>query len=173
MRIFLLATMVVGLAMPTLAEEAIPADDTPQRRVAAQKLLELFNMNDTYDQAMKQAMSMAVGMIDSQDIPEDEKANARKAVETSMGISMQKFSWERMRGMFIDVYSDILSLEELEGLIAFYQSPIGQKFLRKQPQLSLATMEKMQLLMMEMMPDLQKAVDEALALEAVIEWGGE
>jgi hypothetical protein len=157
-----------------LAEEAAPpAKETAPRRAAAEKLLDLFNMDETYDQAMKQAMNMAVSMIDSQDLPEAEKANARKAVEASMGVSMEKFSWKRMKGIFVDIYAGVLDLEELEGLIAFYESPIGQKFLKKQPQLSLATMEKMQLLMEEMMPDLQKAVDEALELEAVIEFYSE
>jgi hypothetical protein len=170
----MIVLVVLGITLPTVAQEA-PAQTGKQtpRRAAAEKLLDLFNMDATYDQAMKQTMNMAVGMIENQDLPEAEKANARKAVETSMQVSMEKFSWKRMKGIFVDIYADVLDLDELEGLIAFYESPIGQKFLKKQPQLSLATMEKMQLLMQEMMPDLQKAVDEALALEAIIEFGGE
>ncbi|MBL7076650.1 MAG: DUF2059 domain-containing protein [Kiritimatiellae bacterium] len=164
--------VIAGMAIPIVAKE--PAAPTKEsnapRRAAAEKLLDLFNMDDTYDQSMKQAMNMAVGMIDSQDLPEMEKANARKAVEASMEISLEKFSWKRMKGIFVDIYAGVLDLDELEGLIAFYESPIGQKFLKKQPQLSLATMEKMQLLMQEMMPDLQKAVDDALQMEAVIEF---
>ncbi len=171
LRKFVLILVVAGLARPLIAEEATPvAKDKSLRRAAAEKLLDLFNMDQTYDQAMKQTMSMAVRMIDGQDLPEVEKANARKALEASMNVSMEKFSWKRMKDIFIDIYADVLDLEELEGLIAFYESPIGRKFLKKQPQLSLATMEKMQILMEEMMPDLQKAVDEALQLEAVIEF---
>ncbi len=170
-RKLILILVMLGMAWPLIAEEvAASAKDKVLRRAAAEKLLELFNMDQTYDQAMKQAMTMAIGMIDNQDLPELEKANARKAVEVSMGVSMEKFSWKHMKGIFIDIYADVLDLDELEGLIAFYESPIGQKYLKKQPRLSLATMEKMQLLMEDMMPDLQKAVDEALQLEAVIEF---
>ena len=165
--------LALALTLPLHAAPAAPPADMPQRVAAAEKLLNLFNMDKTYDQAMQQAMNMAVNMIDSQDLPAEEKVNARKAVEASMTVSMEKFSWKNMKGIFVEIYSDVLSLEELRGLIAFYESPIGQKFLKKQPQLSLATMEKMQLLMKEMMPALQKAVDEALQLDAVIEIGGE
>ena len=165
--------LALTLVLPLHAAPPVPRDDMPQRVAAAEKLLDLFNMDKTYDQAMQQAMDMAVGMIDGQDLPEEEKVNARKAVEASMTVSMEKFSWKNMKGIFVEIYSEVLNLEELRGLIAFYESPIGQKFLKKQPQLSLATMEKMQLLMKEMMPALQKAVDEALQLDAVIELGGE
>jgi hypothetical protein len=164
---------MAGLALPLIAKEPEPVDDSAQRRAAAAKLLDLFSMDETYDQAMKQTMNMAVGMVENQDLPEPEKASARKAVEASIAISMEKFSWKHMKGIFIDIYSSVLALDELEGLIAFYESPIGQKFLKKRPQLNLATMEKMQQLMEEMMPDLQKAVDEAIQVEAVIELYGE
>ena len=165
--------LALALTLPLQAASPVPPEDMPQRVAAAEKLLNLFNMDKTYDQAMQQAMNMAVNMIDGQDLPAEEKVNARKAVEASMTVSMEKFSWQNMKGVFVEIYSEVLSLEELRGLIAFYESPIGQKFLKKQPQLSLATMEKMQLLMKEMMPALQKAVDEALQLDAVIEIGGE
>ena len=160
--------MAMALALVARGNPTPASEDAVQRRGAAEKLLTLFNMDATYDQAMKQAMNMAIVMIDAQDIPEAEKVNARKAVEASITVSMEKFSWKRMKSIFLDIYAEILSLEELEGLIAFYESPIGQKFLKKQPQLSLATMEQMQLLMQEMMPDLQKAVDKALELEAYL-----
>ncbi|NQU38425.1 MAG: DUF2059 domain-containing protein [Lentisphaerae bacterium] len=165
-RWMMIVVMAVAVNMVARATEVPAVVDAVERHAAADKLLTLFNMDNTYDHAMKQAMSMATEMVNAQDIPEAEKDRARKAVEASITVSMEKFSWTRMKSIFLDIYADILSLEELDGLIAFYESPIGQKFLKKQPQLSLATMEKMQLLMQEMMPDLQKAVDHALELEA-------
>ncbi len=168
-RRIVLVLLMAGLALPLIAKEPAPVDDSAQRHAAAEKLLGLFNMDETYDQAM----NMAVGMVESQDLPDPEKASARKAVVASMTISMEKFSWKHMKGIFIDIYSSVLALDELEGLIAFYESPIDQKYLKKRPQLNLATMEKMQQLMEEMMPDLQKAVDETIQVEAVIELYGE
>jgi uncharacterized protein len=153
---------VIVSALAVLVAGQVFAEETKDTRAAAEKLLELFNMEATFDQAMGQAMQMSVGMIDSQDLPESEKVEARKAVEASMKITLEKFSWDRMKGMFVDIYAEVLSLEELEGLIAFYESPIGRKFIKKQPELTSATMQKMQGLMQELMPEIQKEVEKAV-----------
>ncbi len=156
MKRILISVLVVLVAGRVFAQE------TKETRAAAEKLLELFDMEKTFDQAMGQAMQMSVNMIDSQDLPADEKEEARKAVEASMKVTLDKFSWDRMKGMFVDIYADVLSLEELEGLIAFYESPIGRKFIEKQPELTSATMQKMQVLMQELMPEIQKEVEKVV-----------
>jgi len=133
-------------------------------RAAADKLLTLFNMEVSYEQSMEQAVKMSLGIIDSQDLPEEVKRKAKKAAEAGMKIAMRKFTWEKMKGMFVDIYAEVFTVEELEGMIAFYESPIGRKFIKKQPQLTAATMQKMQVLMQEMMPEIQEEVKKAMAL---------
>lgn len=138
------------------------AGDVNATRAAAEKLLNLFNMDSVYDQTMQQAVAMSLQMIDAQALPEEKKEQAKNAMAIGMNVTLEKFSWARMKGMFIEIYAEALSREELEGLIAFYQSPIGQSFLRKQPQLTRVTMQKMQALMMEVMPEVQAEVEKAL-----------
>lgn len=132
-------------------------------RATADKLLALFNMEESYEQSMEQAMKMSLGMIDSQDLPAQAKREAKEAAETGMKIAMKKFTWNKMKGMFVDIYAEVFTVEELEGMIAFYESPIGRKFLKKQPQLAAATMKKMQIVMQEMMPEIQEEVKKAMA----------
>jgi hypothetical protein len=43
-------------------------------------------------------------------------------------------------------------------MIAFFKSPLGQKWIEKQPQLQMATMQKMQAVMMEAQPKMQEAI---------------
>ncbi len=40
-----------------------------------------------------------------------------------------------MKTKLVDIYSEAFNETEINGLIAFYQSPIGQKFLNKSPEL--------------------------------------
>jgi len=138
------------------------AQDANQVREAAERLLDLFNMNENFDQTMKQAVQMPLSMIDSQDLSPEQKAEAKRAVEASMKVTMERFSWERMKDMFIDIYAEVFTVEEINGLIEFYESPLGRQFIEKQPQLMQATMAKMQALMQEMMPQIQKEVEQAL-----------
>ena len=46
MRTLMLVLMVLGLAMPIVAEETTAVDDTPLRRTAATKLLELWEQHE-------------------------------------------------------------------------------------------------------------------------------
>lgn len=153
---------MVLLAVAMIVAVTGVADDTAATRAAAEKLLDLFNMDDTFEQTMQQATQMPLSMIDAQDLSESEKQEARAAVESSMKITMEKFSWDRMKTMFVDIYAEVLSMEELQGLIEFYESPIGQKFVKKQPELATATMQKMQTLMQEIMPEIQREVAKSL-----------
>ena len=153
---------VILVIMLLFSVQGIADDVVSTKHAAAEKLLDLFNMHESYDQAMQQTMLMPTSLIESQDITEEKKIQAKKSAEASIKIAMENFSWEKIKSIFIDIYAEVLSLEELEGLIKFYESPVGQMFIRKQPQLTAATMTRMQELMLQMMPEIQKATEQAI-----------
>ena len=153
---------IIILAVVLLTAVGGFCEDEKPVRDAAEKLLNLMNMDKTFDKTMKQAMKMPVNMIESQDLPAEEKEKALQSVNASMKVTLKKFSWKKMKTMFVDIYAEVLSLEELEGLIKFYESPIGQQYIKKQPELTAATMKKMQVLMQDLMPEIQKEVEKSL-----------
>ena len=73
-----------------------------------------------------------------------------------MKVTMEKFSWANMKELFVDIYAEVFTKEELDDIIAFYESPQGQKFVAKQPELTRLTMQKMQAVMAELVPEIQK-----------------
>jgi hypothetical protein len=58
----------------------------------------------------------------------------------------------------------MFSQEEIDGLIAFYRTPVGQSLVSKQPELMKRTMTIMQQCLAPMMQRIQK-MSEATALE--------
>jgi hypothetical protein len=64
--------------------------------------------------------------------------------------------------MFISIYAETFTAEELQGMIAFFKTPIGQKWIEKQPQLQMTTMQKMQTLMIEAQPKIKEAIKRAM-----------
>jgi len=46
-------------------------------------------------------------------------------------------------------------------MIDFFKSPVGQKWIAKQPQLQAATMQKMQAIMMQAQPRIKEAAKKA------------
>jgi hypothetical protein len=148
----------VETSMPAAEAEA-PAMNS---QAAAAKLLSVLKMDENFDAAMQQAIQMQSGMFDQMDMTEEEKAETQKSMQGAMKVSLEKFSWENMKGMFVDIYAEVFSAEELQGIIAFYESEAGQKFVEKQPQLMQVTMQKMQGVMAQMMPEIQKEMEKAM-----------
>ena len=48
-------------------------------------------------------------------------------------IVREEFSWQKTLPDYIRIYREIFTEEEIQSLIAFYESPTGQMFVRKTP----------------------------------------
>lgn len=48
-------------------------------------------------------------------------------------VFQQEFNWTQMRPLYVQLYKETFSQEEVDGLIAFYQSPTGQAMVEKMP----------------------------------------
>jgi hypothetical protein len=138
------------------------AQDTSPEREAAERLVELFQLDKTFDTMMTQVTQGSLQMIDSMEGDAATKAQAKAGMQESFDVVFEEFTWERVKPLFTDIYAEVFTTEELEGLIAFYESPIGQKFIAKQPELAAASMRHMQGLMQEMMPKIQEKVKEEM-----------
>jgi hypothetical protein len=141
---------------PTFAQETTP------EREAAERLVELFQLDKTFEATMEQVTQASLEMIDSMEGDEEAKAAAKAGMQESFGVVFEEFSWDRIKPLFTDIYAEVFTVEELEGLIEFYESPIGQKFIAKQPELAAASMRHMQGLMQDIMPKIQKKAQEEM-----------
>jgi len=84
----------------------------------------------------------------------------QKEMQKMMDIIMEEMSWEKMKDDYIDIYADTFTGKELKGFIKFYKSPIGRKFIEKQPELMKKSMQISQKQMGELMPKIQKLIKE-------------
>ena len=153
-KLFFVVMMAAGVSFAQSA--------TPESRAASAKLLEVLRMAENFDSYIQQAIQMQRGVLDQMDMSTEEKEQAKKGMEKSMQPVLKKFSWENMKGTFADIYAEVFTAEELNGIIEFYESPAGQKFVEKQPQLTQVTMQKMQGVMAQMMPEIQKEVEKTM-----------
>lgn len=139
------------------------AEDT--RMAKAKELMELLELKKNIAASTAQIMQSMDGFVDAQGLTPEQAKNAKELSRAAMQSSfkaMEDIDWDTM---FSEVYADVFSVEELQGLVDFYKSPVGKKFLSKQPELTGATMQRMQKEMMKIMPkvqaDVQKAIEEA------------
>ena len=85
-----------------------------------------------------------------------------------MDLMKKELSWENLKPEFEKLYAETYSAEELNGLLKFYQSPLGKKFIEKQPEMQRNTMLMVQQMMMRVMPKVQ-ALTRQLQQEAEAE----
>jgi hypothetical protein len=62
-----------------------------------------------------------------------------------------------MKPVYVSLYAETFTPDELQGLIDFYKTPVGQKYIEKQPQLQAAIMQKSQSMMKDIMPLILKS----------------
>src|ERR1039458_4614950 len=94
----------------------------------------------------------------------DEQAILERKQAKMAGIMKEELSWEKMKDLYVQAYRETFSQEEIDGLIAFYRTPVGQSFVSKQPELMKRTMTILQQRMAPMVQRIQKMSEET-ALE--------
>ena len=78
-----------------------------------------------------------------------------------MAVMREEMNWAKMKPMYIKMYSETYDQEEIDGLIAFYSSPVGQSYQKKMPLVIQSVMSEMQGLMKSFIPKIKIAVDKA------------
>jgi hypothetical protein len=94
----------------------------------------------------------------------DEQATLDKQQAKMSAILKEELSWDKVKDQYVRAYREMFSQEEIDGLIAFYQTPVGQSLMNKQPELTNRTMAILQQRMAPVMQRIQKMSEEA-ALE--------
>lgn len=117
------------------------AEATPMEK--ATELMKIMGVTSQIDTTQRQMNSFIDRLVNSQGLAEEKAKLAKSLVKKSMASSLEAIKSIEWEEKFAKIYAAVFTTEELQGLIDFYKSPIGKKFLEKQPQLMLATMGKM------------------------------
>lgn len=91
--------------------------------------------------------------------PEEQKAIDKFQART-MSVFKEEISWAKLEPQFIEIYSNTLTQEDVDGIIAFYKSPAGQSFISKMPLIMQNSMGMMQKMMGPMQEKMAKAAAE-------------
>ena len=138
-------SLIIGVtllwcASPVRADEA-------SKSAKAQELLQLTQG----DQMMKMMEPMMKGVLAQaeKDIPAEQRAKIGEMQEKIMALVAA--SLNKAKPALAKVYTDTYTEEEIDGILAFYKSPVGKAFIQKMPEV----MQRSMPVMMQMMSDLQ------------------
>lgn len=134
--------------------------DQASHKKAVLKLLEVTDSRQIMDQMLVQMQTVVDKEFDAMELDADGREAAKK-VKTEMAAWMSgMLSWENMKEMYVDIYMNVFSEEEINELVAFYQSPLGMKMLKKMPTLLKTTFEKTQAMVQQKIPEIQRRLEE-------------
>lgn len=117
--------------------QALPADAPTREDVL--KLFDVMQINKTMDAviqaAKQQSMEMAEQMANERmpDATAEQKKQMHEMMEDVMNQAMGPAAMREMVEATVPVYQRHLSKSDLDAMVAFYSSPVGQKILREQP----------------------------------------
>jgi hypothetical protein len=139
------------LTVPAIASSA----ETDPHRAAAQAYLSATNMAGRMERLIIQIREKQVAALSKWYIPADTQGPATVFVNKASKLISQELSWKVLENEFIAVYASIYTQVELEGLVRFYRSELGQKYLAKRPALIAAGLDITESRLQSLLPKLE------------------
>src|ERR1700748_291309 len=138
--------------------------DEASKRAKAEQLFMLLRMDTMMDQLMvgvkKQVQQITESMPGADQATPEQKKQITDFQQRVMDVVNQKIGWKALEPDFITLYASTYTEEELDGIVAFYKSPIGQKMIEKTPVLTAKSTQITQQKMSELQPQLNQMVQD-------------
>jgi hypothetical protein len=147
------------LALTLIATGLLASAQEPSKEAKIVRVLALMKAEALTDQVFEQ-MKAETAAISAPNASEQERAHAREVQAKILNLVKDRMSWEKMRPVYVKMYSETFTDEEIDGMLAFYQSPAGRAMLEKMPQLVSKIMALAQSQMAALMPEIERLIKE-------------
>ncbi len=134
------------LILATISTSSALFADAASKDAKIEQFLVLIKANaiegQIYTQLSGQIDRATLGLAQGAGIPAAEQQSAVADLRTKMLAAMhQDVSWDKMKPAMVEAYRNVYSEEEIDGLLAFFKSPLGQTYLAKSPEIATKTRE--------------------------------
>jgi hypothetical protein len=142
------------LAGPAIADSSPASDDS------VRQLLELTEAHKLIDAAKVQVNGMVTAAL--QDALQGKALTpARQAIVERMHAKMvamvdEMLNWDALLPMYLRVYRESFTQDELDGMTAFYKTPAGQAVVKKMPVVMQRVLGEMQVMLKPMQEKIQQ-----------------
>jgi hypothetical protein len=153
------------IAVLLLGAAAASAEPSAPQRALAAKLLDAMQVERTMEQqfdAMRKTQAEAMQQMLAGQASPEAKQRMQKGFATITDMIKKELNWTAIKPQFVDLYASTFTADELNGLVGFYESPVGRAYVAKSPELMQRTMEVTSNRMEALMPRIQKILMEAI-----------
>lgn len=156
-----LAAALLGCALTFTAAHAAPPSEASVLKLmeVAQSHKMLDTLYANLDHTMRQSLQAAVaGKI----LTPEQKRVIDMAPARLAAVMRREMTWAALQPAVMQVYRDTFDQSEIDGLIAFYESPTGKAFVAKTPLVMQRSMVATQEQMKAFVPKLQAEMKEVM-----------
>jgi len=160
--ISLVLLLVFGAA--SLAQQTVSSHDAPSK-ADVRRFLDLTQIRARLEQmveGMKNGMKTGAEAGFKLKVPNATPAQLEK-VDAFTNVVFQDFPLDEMIDAMIPIYQKHLTKSDLDAVVAFYSSPVGQRLLKEQPAMMAEGMQAGQDIMLRKLPELGKRIDTKVA----------
>lgn len=155
---YLLTSVLLLAALPVLADDASKAQKI-------EELLVLTKADKMIDQVFDQMNNAVFAQLSSLPTPPDQDPQKKQMMldvqKQMMELLRKKLAWDKMKPQYVRIYSESFSEDEVAAIIGFYKTPAGRSMLEKLPTVMAKSMELVQPMMKDIMPEIQRIVEAA------------
>ena len=158
-----LVACAVALATLAAGARAAASAESVERLMQAMRVQAQLEM--IYSQtlpAMQNAMKQSLG---SQMKSEEAQHMYDTVMPRVNAVIRDELSWARLKNDFAAIYAETFTQQEIDGLIAFYQGPVGSVLVAKLPQLAQRSTQLMQQRMGPLMQKVMQVTKEEVEKE--------
>lgn len=160
----LLPCVIAILAASAFAQEPVAASTVPSKDEVLQ-FMNLMHLRASMEQlieGLKKSMRTGAEAGFKQKIPGATPEQLAKLNSVTDAV-FQDFPLDEIIDAMVPIYQKHLSKSDLEAVIAFYSSPVGQKLLKEQPAMMAEGMQAGQDIMMRKLPEMQERLKTKVA----------
>ena len=152
---------IVSLVLFLLLGQPVWADEASKRKLA-EELLTVQRTDQMIQDSFDLMKQMQMPQLKSMNVPEEKTADYQSMLNEIAKMMEKQMSWENIKSDYIGMYAEAFSEQDLKGLVKFYKSPLGQKFLDKTPELTTKVMQISQKHMAGLMPKIMELTEEMI-----------
>jgi len=172
--------IIISFVATANAQQSI----TPEKRALIKELVDITQMQNNSNQMIEAMLAqveqqssqlLSQSMKDDKEVTDQEREAMQQSLKENAG-RMRKLLTQRvnfsqiLEEVMYPLYDKYFTADDLKGVIAFYKSPAGQKFIGATPQLSIELMTKMNEILA---PKLQELIRDMREEEKKLKTGAE
>lgn len=155
-------TTLVILVVLVVFTAFVHADDV-SHRAAAEKLLKLSNVDKLIEPIFQQLKGMMGQQFAQMGVPQDRREILEKYSNKLFDLMSKEMSWDKVKDEYITMYVSTYTEKEMNEIIEFYKSQVGQRVIEKTPQTMQASFQISQKHVQRIMPQIQQISQEMAA----------